>query len=258
MNEIEVYKTIIDKLKIAKNDIILVSSDLAKVFFQLKKNDVTFNPDFFLDYLMEFIGSDGTILLPSFNWDFCKGKTFDYNNTPSMTGSLSKIALGRKEFKRTRNPIYSFAVYGKHAKSIINLKHTSCFGDDSPFAFLDKNNGKNLFLGLDYKYGFTMDHYAEEKIGVSYRYHKPFKGKYIDENKNETNVEFSMYVRDLSLNVVTAISDNMDDILISNNCLVKDSIFGLNYSLINIKKTCQIMFEDIKNQGGLIYPKEHI
>ena len=103
-----------------------------------------------------------------------------------------------------------------------------------------------------------MDHYAEEKIGVSYRYHKPFKGKYIDENKNETNVEFSMYVRDLSLNVVTAISDNMDDILISNNCLVKDSIFGLNYSLISIKKTCQIMFEDIKNQGGLIYPKEHI
>ena len=258
MNEIEVYKTIINKLKIVKDDIILVSSDLTKVFLQLRKNNILFNPDYFLDYLIEFIGSEGTILFPSFNWDFCEGKTFDYHKTPSMTGSLSKMALGRKEFQRTRNPIYSFAVYGKYAKNIINLKHTSCFGDDSPFAFLDKNNGKNLFLGLDYKHGFTMDHYAEEKVGVNYRYHKHFKGKYIDKNNNEQKVAFSMYVRDLSLKVVTVISDDMDEVLLSNNCLIKDNILGLDCSVVSLNKTCQIMFEDIKNQGGLIYPKKNI
>ena len=31
---------------------------------------------------------------------------------------------------------------------------------------------KNLFIGIDYKNGFTFDHYFEEKIGVDYRYFK--------------------------------------------------------------------------------------
>ena len=103
-----------------------------------------------------------------------------------------------------------------------------------------------------------MDHYAEERIGVNYRFHKTFKGKYIDNNNKKKDVEFSMYVRDLSLKVVTGISDKMDKVLESHNCLLKDNILGLDCSLISLKKTCQIMFEDIKNQGGLIYPKKII
>ena len=51
------------------------------------------------------------ILFPTFNWDFCKGKSFNYNNTRSMTGSLSNVALKRPDFKRSKNPIYSFAVW---------------------------------------------------------------------------------------------------------------------------------------------------
>ena len=35
-----------------------------------------------------------------------------------------------------------------------------------------KSGAKNLFIGIDYKNGFTFDHYFEEKIGVDYRYFK--------------------------------------------------------------------------------------
>ena len=123
-------------------------------------------------------------MLPAFNWDFCKGKDFDYHKTKSRTGSLSNIALKRKDFARTKNPIYSFAVTGKNTDYICNLNHKSCFGLDSPFGYLIQNHGKNLFIGMDYKDGFAFDHVAEEAVGVNYRYFKNFSGFYSDKFKN--------------------------------------------------------------------------
>ena len=35
-----------------------------------------------------------------------------------------------------------------------------------------KNNAKNLFIGMDYKDGFTFDHFIEEKNKVDYRFFK--------------------------------------------------------------------------------------
>ena len=256
INEINFYENIIKIFNIKKNDILLVSSDLTSLLSFFKKKKIRYNLNYLIDVLIDTLGSNGTLLFPTYNWDFCKGYTFDYINTPSTTGSLSKIALSRNDFIRTKNPIYSFTVYGKYSKYLANLKHQSCFGEDSPFAFLYQKNGKNLFIGMDYKLGFTMDHYAEEKVGVDYRFFKTFSGGYIDKYKNLKKVKYSMYVRDLSLNVDTAISKKMDNILKLNKCLIQKKIFGINCSLINLKKTCKIMFVDIKNKGGLIYPKK--
>ena len=100
-------------LGLKSGDKVLVSSDLLNFFIQIKKtnNQITINN--IIDILLKIIGKNGTILFPTFNWDFCKGKEFDPKKSRSMTGSLSSAALKRKEFKRSRNPIYSFAVAGK-------------------------------------------------------------------------------------------------------------------------------------------------
>ena len=108
-----------------------------------------FDPNKIIDALIEKVSPDGTLMFPTFNWDFCEGKGFDYNSTLSKTGSLSSMVLKRKDFQRTKNPIYSFAVTGKDKDLICNLKHHSCFGLDSPFGYLIKNHGKNLFIGLN-------------------------------------------------------------------------------------------------------------
>ena len=76
-------------------------------------------------------------------------------------------------------------MFAEKIKKIIQMKHKSCFGFDSPFGYLIKNKGKNLFIDLDYKDALTFVHVAEEKIGVNYRYIKRFKGNYIDENKKK-------------------------------------------------------------------------
>ena len=52
------------------------------------------------------------------------------------------------------------------------MKHKDSFSMNSPFGYLIKKNGKNIFLDVDYKESFTFVHLAEQKIGVNYRFKK--------------------------------------------------------------------------------------
>ena len=104
-------------------------------------------------------------------------------------------------------------MFAEKIKKIIQMKHKSCFGFDSPFGYLIKNKGKNLFIDLDYKDALTFVHVAEEKIGVNYRYIKRFKGNYIDENKKKFIKSCEMYVRKTDLVSKTIIDKKFDKIL---------------------------------------------
>lgn len=67
-----------------------------------------------IDMLQQLVGEEGTLLFPVFNWDFCKGETFDYKKTQGKVGDLNNFVLNnRGDFKRTRHAIYSFMVWGK-------------------------------------------------------------------------------------------------------------------------------------------------
>ena len=247
---------ILNELNIISGDKILVSSSIMNLLILLKKYNEKFDPNKIIDALIEKVSSDGTLMFPTFNWDFCEGKGFDYNSTPSKTGSLGNLALKRKDFQRTKNPIYSFAVTGKDKDLICNLKHHSCFGLDSPFGYLIKNHGKNLFIGLNYKYGgFAFHHVAEETVGVDYRYFKDFTGFYTDRFKKKTTTSFRLYVRDLSLNFETRMDKKMDEVLFEKNAYIRKIVKGINFELIDIPKAYEILVNDLKSKGGLVYPK---
>lgn len=243
-------------LDINSGDKVLISSDIVTFLLEFKKKNRKFDPNLIIDFLINKIGPNGTLMFPAFNWDFCEGKDFDYYKTPSQTGSLSNIALKRKDFKRTKNPIYSFVVTGKDTDHICNLQHKSCFSLDSPFGYLIKNHGKNLFIGIDYKYGFTFDHIAEETVGVDYRYFKDFSGFYVDKFNKKTKVNYKMYVRNLNLNVITAIDQKFDEVLIKNNAYRKKKSKGINLIMLDLNKTYKLMVEDLKSKDGLIYAKK--
>ena len=247
---------ILNELNIISGDKILVSSSIMNLLILFKKHNEKFDPNKIIDVLIEKVSPDGTLMFPTFNWDFCEGKGFDYNSTPSKAGSLSNLALKRKDFQRTKNPIYSFAVTGKDKDLICNLKHHSCFGLDSPFGYLIKNHGKNLFIGLNYKYGgFTFHHIAEEAVGVDYRYFKDFTGFYTDRFKKKTKTSFRLFVRDLSLNFETRMDKKMDEVLFEKNAYKKKIVKGINFELIDIPKAYEILVNDLKSKGGLVYPK---
>jgi len=248
------YEQIIENLNIKKGDSLLLIADLTNILIDCKNNNEKFDGNKFIDSIIKKIGLKGTLLLPTFNFDFCKGKDFDYINTVPKTGALPKIGLSRKDFKRTKHPIHSFAVWGSGKEELCNLDNLSSFGNDSPFSYLHKKNVKNLTIGLDYKLGFTMVHYCEEKVGVNYRLLKEFKGFYIDKNKKRELKTYKMYVRkDVQLNTMTGIKPELDEILKSKNEYIKYKINNNIIFSLNLKIIADILIDNIKAKSDMVY-----
>ena len=69
-------ESLLNKFKINKGDKILLSADILRLLLKSKKNEINFDPNNLIDILKEKIGKNGTLLIPTFNWDFFKGKFF--------------------------------------------------------------------------------------------------------------------------------------------------------------------------------------
>ena len=56
-------------------DSVLLSSDIMQLTFTTIRNGERFDRDKFLEAILYTIGPEGTLLIPTFNWDFCHGET---------------------------------------------------------------------------------------------------------------------------------------------------------------------------------------
>ncbi len=236
--------SIADYLEIEKGDRIFISSDIRGILMHCLREKDDRDINILIDSLQKKVGMEGTILFPVYNCDFCKGITFDYNKTYGKQGALGKAALKRNDFKRTKHPIYSFAVWGADQDLLCNMNNTDAFGDDSPFQYMVDKNIKNIIIDLTYKRCFTFVHYVEEKIGVSYRYLKNFTAGYFDENGVESKKTYSMFVRDLDLNVVTTVDPFEEEFLrkkIAKNYIIN----GIEYKIVDMAKTLPVITRDI-------------
>ena len=114
------YQQIPIVMGIKRGDTVLLTSDITDLYLQCQEHGEQFDPNILLDKFQEAVGEEGTLLIPTYNWGFCKGKTFNYLRTPSKTGAIGNAALRRKDFVRTKHPIYSFAVWGKDADEAVH------------------------------------------------------------------------------------------------------------------------------------------
>ncbi len=197
------YLQIFEQLEnIAQGDIVYVVSDVLELAKAVQEGGQRFDRQQFIQAVLERVGEEGTVLFPAFNWGFCRGQAFDYRRTPSMTGALSREALRRPDFKRTRHPIYSFAVWGRYQEELCGYDNRNAFGRGSIFDFLYQKHAKALVIGLPTLAGLTFIHHVEQMVGVPYRYEKEFSGMYIDEAGLSEERKYSMYVRDLDMDPV--------------------------------------------------------
>lgn len=230
---------------INKGDIVLLSSDITDLYIQCKKHGEKLDLNILIDKFQEAIGEDGTLLIPTYNWSFCEGRTYDYKKTPSKTGVIGDAALKRNDFKRTKHPIYSFAIWGKDTDYLCSLDDVESFGPQSPFAYLEEKHGKNAFIGgASLRNCFTYVHYIEQKYGAPYRFSKMFKAPYIDMNGNCQEREYAMYVRDLELDVVGAINP-MVDIFYANNIVKYGYISGILYEIVKFDDVTPFLVNDV-------------
>ncbi len=231
---------------IKEGDVVYVSSDVSRLFKVCQEHGELFGYHDFIDAIIKVVGKEGTVLFPTFNWDFCHDIPFNYKKTMSQTGILGHVAMKRPDFKRTKHPIYSFAVYGKDQDLLCNMDNVSSFGQDSPFAYLEKVKAHNILVDVPYIHCFTFMHYIEQKVGVTYRYEKMFTGDYIDENKVKQRKSYSMYVRNLDLDVVNDMTE-MGNLLDAKRISILQIINGIEFRNVDLAACVPLFEDDIKN-----------
>lgn len=159
-------------------------------------------PQTVIDALLSIIKETGTLIMPTFNYDFLRGAKWDIRNSPSQMGILTELVRQDPHAKRMFHPIYSVAAIGKLADEIESLESTDCFGETTIFKKLRDWNAKILVIGLPYSKSFTFLHHVEQLANVDYRYLKEFSGTAIDQNGNPHQLNITMFVRDVDQGVV--------------------------------------------------------
>jgi aminoglycoside 3-N-acetyltransferase len=232
-NAVETSQKIIEeslkKVGVEEGDIILVHSDGSPAMhlgdFEWWEDALDFLKQCFLNVL----GKDGTLFVPTFNYDFGKGKPYSHEKSPSQVGMFSNNILFDQRSIRSFHPIFSFAGIGRDAKEICNHVSKSAFGEGSVFHKLHQMNAKIVFFNVGFRV-CTFLHYVEQCKGVEYRFLKTFNGQ-VNKDGLEYEDDFDAYVRHLDRNVETyAYFERLEGYLSSKNVLNKIT-FSDQYSI---------------------------
>lgn len=208
------------KLGLEKGDVLLVHSSY-KSF-----GGVEGGPQTVIDALKFILSEEGTLIVPTFNYDFCDGVSYDVKKTPSKMGIISELVRTDSNSKRTFDPVFSFSILGKQRDYLANLKYEHSFGSNSVFAKLRELNAKIMIIGLSYNESVTFFHHIEEIQGCDYRYFKEFKGEIIDYNGIKNKAKIILFVRDIEKGVqnnVNIMGEIMEQESIVNKIIIGKS-----------------------------------
>ena len=123
-----------------------------------------------IEALMEAVGPEGTLLMPSFNHGaaFAEGGPgyFHPGETPATNGAIPDLFWRLPGVYRSLNPTHSFAAWGREARRYTAFHHrTLTMGPKSPLGLLAADNGFCLLLGVGYNVN-TFHHVVETAIGA--------------------------------------------------------------------------------------------
>ena len=88
-------KDIPEYFGLERGDSVWIASDVKRLLYSCIEHGDDTDLNILIDSVKDIVGPEGTILIPTFNWDFCKGKTFDIRKSPSQTGSIGKVRVTR-------------------------------------------------------------------------------------------------------------------------------------------------------------------
>lgn len=260
MNFTSFFKDYLISGGLKKGDKVLMHSNLKYLFRLLFKKKIAFKIDDIVDCILEFLGQNGTLILPTFNFDFCRGKPFSFLSTKSQMGIISENLRNRAKLNRTWHPVYSFTIHGNIPHEELKKNNYSAYGKQSIFHWLFMVNGKISIIDLPDQHSMTFYHYVEEMLNVDWRYLKNFYGVYEDFNGNKNNVIAKIFVRKIDEGIVTDVN-NMEKYLWSKN-FYKGHNFSSSKGMRSIlAKDVFFATKDIiqkKKALGMLYKKEKI
>jgi aminoglycoside 3-N-acetyltransferase len=198
------------------------------------------------------LGPQGTLIMPTFNFDFNKGIPWDVRTTPSKMGVLTEVVRQDPRARRVFHPFYSFAILGKHADMLGSLRYKSSYERNSVFGKLRDLDGKIMVIGLSYTNSMTFFHHIEQMEGVDYRFLKQFTGEVTDENGHTYTDTFEMLVRDIDKGVVTEVNPMGD--LMEKAAIIKVHRIGeADVKLMKANEVYEFTAREMKLNPHLLY-----
>ena len=230
----------------------LTSGDVLLVHSSYKSfGGVEGGPQTVIDAIRSILTDEGTLIVPTFNYDFCDGKPFDIKKTPSKMGIISELVRTNSNSKRTFDPIFSFAILGKHRDYLADLKNEHSFGPNSIFAKLRELDAKIMIIGLTYNESMTFFHHIEEIQGCDYRYFKEFKGIITNYDDVKQDSKIILFVRDIERGVQNAV-DKMGSIMELEG-IVKNIIIGESeIKIMNVNDVYKRTVEEMEKNPHIL------
>ena len=158
---------------------------------QFENNSLKISYEFFFSYLIQRLGKNGTLLIPTYNYSFSNGIAFDRKKSPSQVGSFSDYLIKKRYLNRTNDPIFSHLVFGRLKKEIFKLPVSESLGSKSIFNLIEKKKFKILCFCCSLK-NVTFIHYIEKLALVPYRFNKFFTG-IIKKNNNLKKIKIKYF-----------------------------------------------------------------
>ncbi len=209
-------------------------------------------PQTVIDALLDVLTPEGTLIMPNFNFDFCKGEPWDVRETPSHMGIITELVRKDPRAKRVFHPIYSFAIIGKHAGYFTAERYQSSYGENSVFGKLRELNGKIMVIGLSYTNSMTFFHHVEEMEGVDYRYMKAFTGPVTDWDGTTSEQTFTMLVRDIDRGVVTEV-DPMGALMEEHGVIKVRQIGEAKVAFMDANEVYAFTAREMRRDPNLLY-----
>ena len=138
--------------------------------------------------LREAVGEEGTLLVPTFTFSFCRQEEFDVKRTPTVSGpwqdftALAELVRTMPGAIRSADPIFSTAGIGPRAGEILTGLPAVCLGADSVHDRLRRAGGKICLLGIGL-HEAIFRHHVEATKRVPWRYNKLFTGHVIKDGR---------------------------------------------------------------------------
>ena len=144
--------------------LLMVHSSLSSIGY------VTGGADTVVDALLEVLGPEGTLVVPTFTDESAMNPSFifDPSSTPSMVGAISEAVRRRPEAHRSIHGWHSVSAMGRLADAIAKDVGLSPWLPDGPMSKVIDYGGEFMLLGVPYK-RLTLVHLMEWECGVTYR-----------------------------------------------------------------------------------------
>lgn len=177
----------------------ILPGDTILMHSSMKSIGTSETPESFLRTLMDYLGREGTLLLPALSYATVTGENprFDVRTTPSCIGLLPEVFRTMPGVLRSVHPTHSVCACGCIARAMVSghsLDDTPV-GPHSPFRKLIAVGGKILLVGV--RQTLTFMHGMEEIAHVPYCL-KTTPTRYTLTDENGLTFEKEMYPHDFS------------------------------------------------------------